>query len=44
MKVLIAAGEAVGNAIEHGHRHSPDGTICLGATAASLARGNDFAV
>jgi len=37
MKMLIAAGEAVANAIEHGHRHSPDGTISLGATVASLA-------
>ncbi|QNI07643.1 SpoIIE family protein phosphatase [Mycobacterium kubicae] len=33
MNVLIAAGEAVSNAIEHGHRHSPGGTITLGATA-----------
>ena len=33
MNVLIAAGEAVANAIEHGHRHSPEGTISLGATA-----------
>jgi len=33
MNVLIAAGEAVANAIEHGHRHSPQGTISLGATA-----------
>jgi serine phosphatase RsbU (regulator of sigma subunit)/anti-sigma regulatory factor (Ser/Thr protein kinase) len=33
MDVLIAAGEAVANAIEHGHRHSPDGLISLGATA-----------
>jgi serine phosphatase RsbU (regulator of sigma subunit)/anti-sigma regulatory factor (Ser/Thr protein kinase)/transcriptional regulator with GAF, ATPase, and Fis domain len=32
-KVLVAAGEAVANAIEHGHRHSPEGTIRLGATA-----------
>jgi serine phosphatase RsbU (regulator of sigma subunit)/anti-sigma regulatory factor (Ser/Thr protein kinase)/transcriptional regulator with GAF, ATPase, and Fis domain len=32
-KVLIAAGEAVSNAIEHGHRHHPGGTITLGATA-----------
>jgi hypothetical protein len=37
MKVLIAAGEAVANAIEHGHRHSTEGTIRLGATAASPA-------
>jgi anti-sigma regulatory factor (Ser/Thr protein kinase) len=33
MDVLIAAGEAVANAIEHGHRHSPGGTISLCATA-----------
>lgn len=33
MNVLVAAGEAVANAIEHGHRHSPGGTISLGATA-----------
>ena len=33
MKVLIAAGEAVANAIEHGHRLSPEGTIRLDATA-----------
>jgi serine phosphatase RsbU (regulator of sigma subunit)/anti-sigma regulatory factor (Ser/Thr protein kinase) len=33
MDVLVAAGEAVANAIEHGHRHSPGGTITLGATA-----------
>ncbi len=31
--VLIAAGEAVANAIEHGHRHSPDGIVSLCATA-----------
>ena len=31
-------------AIEHGHHHSPEGTISLGATAASPGRGNDFAV
>ncbi len=31
--VLIAAGEAVANAIEHGHRHSPEGMISLRATA-----------
>ena len=30
--MLIAAGEAVANAIEHGHRHSPEGIISLGAT------------
>ena len=33
MDVLVAAGEAVANAIEHGHRHSPGGTISLGAMA-----------
>jgi serine phosphatase RsbU (regulator of sigma subunit)/anti-sigma regulatory factor (Ser/Thr protein kinase) len=33
INVLIAAGEAVANAIEHGHRYSPEGTISLGATA-----------
>jgi anti-sigma regulatory factor (Ser/Thr protein kinase) len=32
MNVLVAAGEAVANAIEHGHRHSPGGMISLGAT------------
>jgi serine phosphatase RsbU (regulator of sigma subunit)/anti-sigma regulatory factor (Ser/Thr protein kinase) len=32
MKVLVAAGEAVANAIEHGHRHGREGTIRLGAT------------
>jgi anti-sigma regulatory factor (Ser/Thr protein kinase) len=31
--VLIAAGEAVANAIEHGHRDKPDGVISLRATA-----------
>ena len=31
--VLIAAGEAVANAIEHGHRDRPDGMIRLRATA-----------
>ncbi|MEE6177666.1 SpoIIE family protein phosphatase [Mycobacterium sp. 050134] len=31
--VLIAAGEAVANAIEHGHRSRPEGTITLRATA-----------
>ncbi|MDT5145603.1 MAG: hypothetical protein QOC58_248 [Mycobacterium sp.] len=31
--MLIAAGEAVANAIEHGHRHTPEGTISLRATA-----------
>jgi serine phosphatase RsbU (regulator of sigma subunit)/GAF domain-containing protein/anti-sigma regulatory factor (Ser/Thr protein kinase) len=33
MDVLIAAGEAVANAIEHGHRDSTEGTISMGATA-----------
>jgi serine phosphatase RsbU (regulator of sigma subunit)/anti-sigma regulatory factor (Ser/Thr protein kinase) len=33
MDVLVAAGEAVTNAIEHGHRHRPEGTISLSATA-----------
>lgn len=33
LNMLIAAGEAVANAIEHGHRHSPEGTISLDATA-----------
>ncbi|MCW2664247.1 MAG: hypothetical protein JWP83_5399 [Mycobacterium sp.] len=31
MNVLVAAGEAVANAIEHGHRHRPGGMISLGA-------------
>ncbi len=31
--VLIAAGEAVANAIEHGHRHSPQGEVSLSAVA-----------
>jgi serine phosphatase RsbU (regulator of sigma subunit)/anti-sigma regulatory factor (Ser/Thr protein kinase) len=31
--VLVAAGEAVANAIEHGHRDSPEGIITLRATA-----------
>jgi anti-sigma regulatory factor (Ser/Thr protein kinase) len=31
--VLVAAGEAVANAIEHGHRDSPEGIISLHATA-----------
>lgn len=30
--MLVAAGEAVANAIEHGHRHSPHGRISLRAT------------
>jgi anti-sigma regulatory factor (Ser/Thr protein kinase) len=33
LNVLVAAGEAVANAIEHGHRHRPEGTIRLGAVA-----------
>lgn len=33
MDVLVAAGEAVANAIEHGHRNSPGGMIRLRATA-----------
>ncbi|MCV7127745.1 SpoIIE family protein phosphatase [Mycolicibacterium vanbaalenii] len=33
MDVLVAAGEALANAIEHGHRHTPDGTVSLRATA-----------
>nr|WP_055400030.1 MULTISPECIES: SpoIIE family protein phosphatase [unclassified Mycobacterium] len=33
MNVLVAAGEAVANAIEHGHRDKPEGTVSLGATA-----------
>jgi PAS domain S-box-containing protein len=33
--VLVAAGEACANAIEHGHRHRPDGTIRLVAEAAT---------
>jgi anti-sigma regulatory factor (Ser/Thr protein kinase) len=31
--VLVAAGEAVANAIEHGHRNRPDGLISLRAKA-----------
>ncbi len=31
--MLIAAGEAMSNAIEHGHRDQPGGTISLGAVA-----------
>jgi anti-sigma regulatory factor (Ser/Thr protein kinase) len=30
--MLVAAGEAVANAIEHGHRDSPEGIITLRAT------------
>jgi anti-sigma regulatory factor (Ser/Thr protein kinase) len=33
LEVLIAAGEALANAIEHGHRHHAEGTIRLRATA-----------
>lgn len=33
--VLIAAGEACANAVEHGHRASPDGTVRLHADASS---------
>jgi serine phosphatase RsbU (regulator of sigma subunit)/anti-sigma regulatory factor (Ser/Thr protein kinase) len=33
MDVLIAVGEAVANAIEHGHRHNPEGKISVAATA-----------
>ncbi|RAU92898.1 ATPase [Mycobacterium colombiense] len=33
LNVLVAAGEAVANAIEHGHRHRPQGVIRLGAIA-----------
>jgi serine phosphatase RsbU (regulator of sigma subunit)/anti-sigma regulatory factor (Ser/Thr protein kinase) len=33
MKVLVAVGEAVANAVEHGHRADPDGTITLNANA-----------
>ncbi|OSC23205.1 ATPase [Mycobacterium vulneris] len=33
LNVLVAAGEAVSNAIEHGHRQRPEGTIRLGAVA-----------
>lgn len=32
MDVLVAAGEAVCNAIEHGHRHSPGGEVSMSAT------------
>jgi anti-sigma regulatory factor (Ser/Thr protein kinase) len=31
--MVIAVGEAIANAIEHGHRHSPEGIISLRATA-----------
>ncbi len=33
LNVLIAAGEALANAIEHGHRQRTEGTISLRATA-----------
>jgi serine phosphatase RsbU (regulator of sigma subunit)/anti-sigma regulatory factor (Ser/Thr protein kinase) len=33
LNVLVAAGEAVANAIEHGHRQSPGGIITLSANA-----------
>jgi PAS domain S-box-containing protein len=33
MDILIAAGEAIANAIEHGHRYRPDGVVSLRATA-----------
>jgi anti-sigma regulatory factor (Ser/Thr protein kinase) len=33
MDVLIAVGEAVANAIEHGHRDNPEGVISVDATA-----------
>jgi serine phosphatase RsbU (regulator of sigma subunit)/anti-sigma regulatory factor (Ser/Thr protein kinase) len=33
MNVLVAAGEAVANAIEHGHRHRPEGKVTLDAIA-----------
>ena len=33
VSVLIAAGEAVANAIEHGHRDRPEGIVSLHATA-----------
>ena len=35
LDMLVAAGEAVANAIEHGHRHSPAGVISLRVTALS---------
>ena len=31
--MLVAAGEAVANAIEHGHRNKPEGIISLRASA-----------
>ncbi len=33
VSVLVAAGEALANAIEHGHRHRPEGLITLRAVA-----------
>jgi anti-sigma regulatory factor (Ser/Thr protein kinase) len=33
LKILIAAGEAVANAIEHGHRHHTEGIVSLRASA-----------
>jgi anti-sigma regulatory factor (Ser/Thr protein kinase) len=33
LDLLIASGEALANAIEHGYRHNPDGTVRLTATA-----------
>lgn len=33
LNVLVAAGEALANAIEHGHRDHPDGTVRMRATA-----------
>jgi anti-sigma regulatory factor (Ser/Thr protein kinase)/GAF domain-containing protein len=35
MKLLMAVGEAVANAIEHGHRANPNGMISLSAVALS---------
>jgi anti-sigma regulatory factor (Ser/Thr protein kinase) len=32
MNLLVAAGEAVANAIEHGHRNNPEGMITVEAT------------
>jgi anti-sigma regulatory factor (Ser/Thr protein kinase) len=42
LNMLIAVGEAVANAIEHGHRDAPGGTIRLRATA--LVDGLTFVV
>ena len=33
LNVLVAAGEALTNSIEHGHRHGPEGLVRLQATA-----------